>query len=55
LVVGRTGYHKQEWDSYIHTLQGICDNQIKCDNYLGNPGKSSLTLAIDRIIVVSHG
>ncbi|XP_061188308.1 uncharacterized protein LOC133196428 [Saccostrea echinata] len=37
LVVGRTGYEKQEWDSYIHNLSEICDTQINCDSYFGNP------------------
>ncbi|XP_062584374.1 uncharacterized protein LOC134246113 [Saccostrea cucullata] len=37
LVVGRTGYEKQEWDNYTHNLSEICDTQINCDNYFGNP------------------
>ncbi|XP_055998319.1 uncharacterized protein LOC125683541 isoform X2 [Ostrea edulis] len=37
LVVGRTGYQKQEWDIFIQNLNEICDSQIQCNSYLGNP------------------
>lgn len=39
LIVGREGYEQTEWSNYIHSLNEICNNQIHCDNYFGNPGK----------------
>eukprot|EP00105_Crassostrea_gigas_P017177 XP_011434847.1 PREDICTED: uncharacterized protein LOC105333519 [Crassostrea gigas] len=37
LIVGREGYEQTEWSNYIHSLNEICNNQIHCDNYFGNP------------------
>lgn len=37
LIVGREGYEQTEWSNYIHSLNEICNNQIQCDNYFGNP------------------
>lgn len=37
LIVGREGYEQTEWNNYIRSLNEICNNQIQCDNYFGNP------------------